>query len=270
MNLQFSERFKSAVERNFDRSAQTYDAFEARHGLFERIAARLAAFLDPATPATRILDVGCGTGISTAVLARRFGPGSRIVGLDLSRAMLDQAAARLRAFPNVVLCRGDAEHLAACVEGPFDAVFYNACIFLIPDFRKSIGEAAGLLSGRGVILISTYRGLCDIRGDDPLARCGKGIPYKFGVVPTDDLISYMNALEAFYVRAGEYRIEAAPGMLYDFLAIPAQSAGLYPRLSYEERLPRIRELCERLAAEEGGVFMNWTLISARRTGSESI
>jgi ubiquinone/menaquinone biosynthesis C-methylase UbiE len=48
-----------------------------------------------ATAASRVLDVGCGTGSTTLAVARRLGAGSRCTGIDISEPML--AAARARA-----------------------------------------------------------------------------------------------------------------------------------------------------------------------------
>jgi ubiquinone/menaquinone biosynthesis C-methylase UbiE len=48
-----------------------------------------------AEPASRVLDVGCGTGSTTLALARRLGPQARCTGIDISEPML--AAARARA-----------------------------------------------------------------------------------------------------------------------------------------------------------------------------
>ena len=53
-------RFKLAVERNFDQSANIYDSFEKKHRLFETLTKKLCELNEPFTP-ERVLDVGCGT-----------------------------------------------------------------------------------------------------------------------------------------------------------------------------------------------------------------
>src|SRR5215475_12553499 len=46
----------------------------------------------------RVLDVACGTGAVARVVAERVGVGGRVVGVDVNRAMLRVARARLPEF----------------------------------------------------------------------------------------------------------------------------------------------------------------------------
>jgi len=74
----------------------------------------------------RILDIGCGTARMTSEIAAR--PGLFIVGLDLSAAMLSEAA---RGSHPVRLVRGDGASLP--FSGTFDAVFSTATFHWIAD-----------------------------------------------------------------------------------------------------------------------------------------
>src|SRR6266566_191416 len=58
-----------------------------------------------------VMDVGCGCGATTIELARAVGPSGRVIGLDISRPMLELAKARLRAFENTTCLLGDAADL---------------------------------------------------------------------------------------------------------------------------------------------------------------
>ncbi|MFI2511197.1 methyltransferase domain-containing protein [Streptomyces sp. NPDC018972] len=108
----------------FDHAARGYDALVAAnpgyHSHLRRSARRLG--LPRRGEGLRVLDLGCGTGASTAALAAVL-PGARITGVDASAGMLERAAAK--AWPDgVSFVRAPAEGLAeAGVEGPFDAVF---------------------------------------------------------------------------------------------------------------------------------------------------
>jgi trans-aconitate 2-methyltransferase len=75
----------------------------------------------------RIVDLGCGPGNSTAVLAGRW-PDASITGLDSSEAMI--AAAR-RDAPQRAWIAGDIASWTA--DAPFDLVFSNAALQWVPD-----------------------------------------------------------------------------------------------------------------------------------------
>ena len=79
--------FRRPLERNFDRMAATWDATRVSEERLRSVRAALEAI--PAAPA-RVVDVGTGTG-AAARLAASLWPEAEITGVDLSRAMIDEA-----------------------------------------------------------------------------------------------------------------------------------------------------------------------------------
>src|SRR6187551_704418 len=55
---------------------------------------QLLAATAPA-PGERVLDIGCGTGVTTAPYAQAVGPSGHVTGADISRPMLDAARRRV-------------------------------------------------------------------------------------------------------------------------------------------------------------------------------
>src|SRR5262245_13124239 len=88
----------------------------------------------------RIIDLGCGPGNSTAVLAARW-PEAEIIGLDSSEAMI--TAAR-RDAPQRTWILGDIA--AWTCDAPFDLVFSNAALHWVPDhevaYPRLLAQAA--------------------------------------------------------------------------------------------------------------------------------
>ncbi|TNY36518.1 class I SAM-dependent methyltransferase [Thermomonospora catenispora] len=108
----------------FDRAAASYDRLVAAnpgyHSHLRRSARRLR--LPDGGAGLRVLDLGCGTGASTAALLRAA-PHAEIIAVDASAGMLERAAAK-RWPPNVRFVHAPVERLAdAGVHGPFDAAF---------------------------------------------------------------------------------------------------------------------------------------------------
>lgn len=258
----FKDRFKKAVEENFGESAAIYDTFEEKHHLFETLTNRLCELNAPFSP-KRILDVGCGTGISTMAIHRSLSEKSMIYGIDFSEPMLIKARERCKGIPGIYFVCGDAEQLSAYFHEAFDAVFYTASIFLLPNFEESISQACRLIVPGGMLAISYYDGLFDKRGRDAVGRAFPGEPYRYGAVSFADLTKCLKAIPGFRTTEFDYRFEIGEGFLFDFHSIPAQSAGIFPKVSYIERIPLIREWSRKMLQKVSPLFMGWKFFLSR-------
>ena len=260
----FGSRFKTAVERNFDQSASIYDRFEEKHHLFETLTRRQLELIEPSHP-ERILDVGCGTGISTLALQKTLAARSpNVYAIDISELMLLRARVRCRDIPGVYFVRGDAERLSDYFREAFDAIFYTASVFLLPRFCDSLRQASGLLLPGGVLSVSYYAGLFDELQEEALPKAFPELKYQYGAFAIGELVSCMDSLAELKTIQVDYRFEVSREFLFDFLSIPAQSAGLFPRISYLERIPKVRELVDGLTGKVSPVFMGWKFLIARK------
>ena len=91
------------LSKRFDAHAEDYDTQEA---FWRRAAGRVVVTAADPSPKDVILDLGCGTASLTVDLAERA---EKVIGLDLSPAMLDQAKARIdaRSVTNIELHEHD-------------------------------------------------------------------------------------------------------------------------------------------------------------------
>ncbi len=264
------ERARALRERiraNFDRGAGSYERFEARSGHFRTLTNALLE-MAPLSPGARVLDVGCGTGASTSVLAGAAGPGGRVVGVDISLGMLKKAHTRV---PEVVFVQADACRLDAVFRGPFDAVVYNAVLFMLPDARGSLAGAAALLDPGGVLLASHLEGV--YRASDrtavPELLASRGLPAGRHAVAGWDLA--LGCMKDLFERVETRRIELHmdPDRFFGFYGVEPMSAGLLPRLPYAERLRAVETLAAEWTRTGDGAIQVWHLACARGVRPES-
>lgn len=141
----------------FDKAAVSYDRLVAANPGYHRDLRRSARRMDVPVgdSAPRILDLGCGTGASTAALARTY-PGARITAVDASAGMLARAAGKPWP-PGVKFVHSPAEQLAgAGVAGPFDAVFAAYLVRNLTDPAHVLREMYGLLRPGGRLAVHDY------------------------------------------------------------------------------------------------------------------
>lgn len=95
---------------------------------------------------SRVIDIGCGSGMSTLALKRRF-PDAAVTGVDLSQSMLEHARKLLE---DVEWIRRDCSESLEDL-GTFDLVFSNAFLQWLPDQEKFIRDIRKLLNAGGVL-----------------------------------------------------------------------------------------------------------------------
>ncbi len=126
-------------------SAQQYTRFEQER---TRPVRDLVAAI-PATEVHRAVDLGCGPGNSTEVLAQRY-PSAEIVGTDNAEDMV--AAARQR-LPSVRFELSDIAQWRP--DRPVDVILANASLQWLPDHATLYPRLVGHLSEGGSLAVQT-------------------------------------------------------------------------------------------------------------------
>lgn len=106
-------------------------------------------------PGERVVDVGSGAGMDSLIAARMVGPTGRVIGVDMTREMLEKA--RISAvegrFTNVEFRKGMGETLP--VEDAWaDVVISNGVLNLMPDKSAAFSEMARVLKPTGRLQIA--------------------------------------------------------------------------------------------------------------------
>lgn len=151
-------------------------------------------------PNSRVLEVGCGTGLNFRHLIEPLDPrAGRLVGLDFSEDMLAKARKRVEAagWQNVDLIADDATQMN--LGQSFDGILFAYSITMIPDWPKALERAREHLKpgGRMVVLdFSTFDGW------GPLASAARGW-LRLNHVETKQ--PYIETMRELFGEIDEYR-----------------------------------------------------------------
>ena len=97
----------------------------------------------------KLVDIGCGPGNSTEVLARRF-PNAAVIGVDNSPNMIESAR---KQHPELTFELCDVSTEVTTLGNDFDVIFSNACIQWVPDHPKLLRNLLGLLKPGGQLAV---------------------------------------------------------------------------------------------------------------------
>jgi arsenite methyltransferase len=187
-------------------------------------------FLAP-RPGETVLDLGSGPGIDVLLAARAVGPQGRVIGVDMTPAMLARARANAAAagVHHVEFREGRLEQLPV-VDASVDAVTSNCVINLVPDKAAVFHEVARVLRPGGRMVIS------DIVLDAPLPPSVAGAVEAYvgciaGASRRDEYLALLTRAgftDVEVLREIDYAatlLEIAPGEIEGLLA----GSGLAPR-----------------------------------------
>lgn len=193
-----NELRKQEIRKRFSRAADSYDNYaKVQTEVAEILAAKLPLSQDTAGEKT-ILEIGCGTGNFTSLLADKF-PAAKILALDFSKEMIAKASQKLRNNTIQFICAEGEEFLEETAAKSFDLVVSNGSLQWFSDHDQALNNIARVLLPGGAFL-------CSIFGPDSLKKLGLALKVLFGYqgsVAADafpDVSTLQQSLNAYFTQ----------------------------------------------------------------------
>lgn len=191
-----------------------YEVFTAVIGLRRGGVFRQLVEASGVRPGDRVLDVGCGPGSFTRLIAEAVGPDGRVVGVDAAPEMIAYASRKAKTMHNCHFQVGAAESLPFD-PGSFDVVVSSLMLHHLPDEERPLAlrEMRRVLVPQGRIMIA------DVRAPDR----GHGAGLLMRVAGLSGMMRHTLNLEPLVADAGfqDIRVGATSSWLQYVQAIAA-------------------------------------------------
>lgn len=139
----------------FDLGAAGYDLL-VRQDLWRAQIARVLDHVPRPWDHLRVLDLGCGPGVSAFVLAERLGRGATLTGIDFAAGMIERANRRLREhdppLANVRFEQADATDLPF-EDSSFDLAVGHSFLYLVREPDRVLREVRRVLAASGRLVL---------------------------------------------------------------------------------------------------------------------
>jgi ubiquinone/menaquinone biosynthesis C-methylase UbiE len=218
-------------------------------------------------PGLRVLDLGCGTGVTTQLVRQAVGESGHVYALDLSEPMLALARERLPAA-QVTFMQADATKFAHLMAEPLDRVVCNSVFWQLRHKPQVLAEIRRVLKPEGLFVFNApepYFIFKDIPRSPKVSLLFKQLAAeRYGVGQQD-----IRTMQVFLEQYGfdlrhmqEFRRIRSAEESYLFFQLPIATAWKEPPLDYETRLALLEE-AHQLAEPDQPVKQRWMYFVTR-------
>jgi trans-aconitate methyltransferase len=259
-----------------DETAAGYAAFTGEFAMYRDTSRDLVELAEPA-PGAAVVDLACGTGVTTQEILAVLGQDGRVTGVDRSAAML-AVARRSVTDRRVSWVRASAEEFDQAVPGPADAVICNSAIWQT-DFASTARAAHAVLAPGGVLAFNIgaefVHDAANTTGPPfPLMTMMRQIATdQYGWSPPappvtrrarlseQDVGQFLDAAGFTIRHSGWLHYEQTPESQLAWLRVPAFTDRHLPGLGYQARMAVLDEAVQRLGPPRTEVT-RWFAVAA--------
>lgn len=274
-------RFDPRAAWDVEENARAYDRYARTYPMYQDTSRDLLE-ISGVEEGMAVVDLGCGTGVTTEEALRRVGPSGRVVGVDAAQEMLKVARERVSA-PNVEFVLSPAESLHEKVEGPVDVVVCNSAFWqmrrdqtlqAMKRVLRPKGRLAFNLGGRFFKFdlppekLPDFEALFRRVGEIAEELYGYSPPEGRGLRPPEPMgfngwvgVMADSGFELADHRAVEYERSAEEG--YEWQRVPVFAAMMLPGLEYEKKMVAHQRAYWEVVPKDEVHTSRWIYLSSR-------
>jgi len=265
-----------------DDNARRYDAFARRFPIYARSSRELIALARPPSDST-VLDLACGTGITTEAILAVLGPAGRVIGVDKSAAMLAVAAETIT-DPRVAWIQTAAEDVGQHVTEIVDTVVCNSAIWQT-DMAATAAAVRTVVATGSRFVFNVGAGFFD-DSDDPNFPDDQASPTSVMIAIAAQDYGWTSPVNqprrALLSRASIYgclgtagfEVEQVEEFVYEesaasvraWLSVPIFTEQYLPGLAYEHRMRVLDKALDQLGDSGAPQESRWVAFVATASG----
>ena len=226
-------------------TAQHYKLFTEQTTMYQDLSRQMVGLAE-LYPGMRVLDLGCGTGITSQAALPYLGAEGHIYALDLSAPMLEIAHQTLSP-DRTTLLQADATNFASQIPEPVDRVLCNSVFWQIRDKPSMLRHLHQVLKPDGRFIFNApepYFIFKSIPRSRKVAILFKQLAAERYGVGTQDLRTikvFLHRHGFTLIRTEIYERTRTAAESHLFMQLPVSTAWMEPPLDYETRMGLLEE-----------------------------
>jgi len=255
-----------------EETARHYQTFTQKTSMYQELSQFLIDLAD-IQPGMRVLDLGCGTGITTEFVLRALGDSGPVYGLDISDPMLAVARERI-ASERVIWLQADAAEASNLIDEPVDRIVCNSVFWQLRNKPEVLQALHQLLAPDGLFVFNApepYFIFKDIPRSPKVSILFKQLAAERYGVGQQDLRTMRVFLENYHfelLQTKEFERIRSAEESYLFFKLPVATAWMEPPLDYKTRLALLDE-AQHMAEPDKRVKQRWMYFVVRPANQAS-
>lgn len=249
-----------------EETARRYQHFTQKTTMYQDLS-RVMVNLADIQPGMCVLDLGCGTGITSQIALNQLGEQGLVYALDVSEPMLNIARHNLPSH-QVTFIQADAAEFSHQLDQPIDRVICNSVFWQLRDKPKVLAQLQQILMPDGLFVFNVpepYFIFKSIPRSQKIGILFKQLAAERYGVGTQDLRTlevFLNNHQFGLLKTEQFQRTRDTEESNLFLQLPVSTDWMDPPLDYETRLGLLEE-AHQLGHPQARSTRRWMYFVAR-------